>query len=64
MPVTEDIHENGKRKFVPIHDVSIVQLENLCALYAFTGCDSISFFAGHFKDNLSEDVQETPRAIQ
>ena len=56
MPVTEDVHENGKRKYVPIHDVSIVQLENLCALYAFTGCDSTSFFTGHSKITGFEDV--------
>ena len=49
MPVSEGVHENGKRKYVPIHDISIVQIENLCALYAFTGYDSTSFFTGHSK---------------
>ena len=43
------IGKSEKRKYVPIHDISIVQPENLCAFHAFTGCDSTSFFAGHSK---------------
>ena len=44
-----------KRKFIPVHDIvatmsfSQEQIESVVAFHAVTGCDVVSFFAGHGK---------------